>query len=68
MALRRPGFCAALLLLHLAASAAHADLEPGDRAPEFTLQGTNGRTYRLSQFAGERGVVLAWFPKAFTPG
>ena len=40
----------------------------GDRAPEFTLQGSDGRSYRLSNFVGERGVVLAWFPKAFTPG
>ena len=40
----------------------------GDRAPEFSLRGSDGRTYTLSQFVGERGVVLAWFPKAFTPG
>ena len=40
----------------------------GDKAPDFTLQGSDGKTYALSQFAGKRGVVLAWFPKAFTPG
>ena len=43
-------------------------LAPGDPAPEFTLRGSDGRTYTLSQFVGKRGVVLAWFPKAFTPG
>jgi peroxiredoxin Q/BCP len=59
---------AALGLLLAVAQAAGADLAPGDRAPDFTLQGSDGRTYRLSQFVGKRGVVLAWFPKAFTPG
>ena len=44
------------------------DLEPGARAPEFELVGSDGKTYTLSQFVGKRGVVLAWFPKAFTPG
>ena len=56
-----------LLLVVVAAQAAEA-LGPGDRAPEFSLRGSDGRTYTLLQFAGERGVVLAWFPKAFTPG
>ncbi len=43
-------------------------LAPGARAPDFTLQGTDGRSYTLAEFVGEQGVVLAWFPKAFTPG
>jgi len=43
-------------------------LKPGDRAPDFSLAGSDGRTYRLSDFAGRRAVVLAWFPKAFTGG
>lgn len=43
-------------------------LEVGDKAPDFTLQGSDGKTYRLADFAGKRGFVLAWFPKAFTPG
>jgi peroxiredoxin Q/BCP len=59
---------AALLALLGVAPAARAELAPGDPAPAFTLQGSDGRSYSLSQFAGERGVVLAWFPKAFTPG
>ena len=45
-----------------------AELAPGDSAPDFSLVGSDGKTYALSQFAGKRGVVLAWFPKAFTPG
>jgi peroxiredoxin Q/BCP len=44
------------------------DLEPGDMAPEFELAGSDGDDYTLSQFVGKQGVVLAWFPKAFTPG
>ena len=40
----------------------------GTQAPDFELQGSDGRTYALSQFVGKGGVVLAWFPKAFTPG
>jgi peroxiredoxin Q/BCP len=52
----------------LAAETASAGPGVGDRAPDFTLAGSDGRSYALSQFVGERGVVLAWFPKAFTPG
>jgi peroxiredoxin Q/BCP len=53
----------------LAAAAAHADgLEAGDKALAFDLQGSDGKTYTLSQFVGKQAVVLAWFPKAFTPG
>jgi peroxiredoxin Q/BCP len=40
----------------------------GDIAPDFTLLGSDGKTYTLADFKGERGVVLAWFPKAFTGG
>ena len=43
-------------------------LEAGDPAPEFSLAGSDGKTYRLADFKGKRAVVLAWFPKAFTGG
>lgn len=43
------------------------ELKVGDIAPGFTLQGSDGRVYRLSECAGQV-VVLAWFPKAFTGG
>jgi peroxiredoxin Q/BCP len=66
-----------LLVLSLAPSAlalaptALADAQPasvGSRAPDFSLPGSDGRTYALSDYLGKRGVVLAWFPKAFTGG
>jgi peroxiredoxin Q/BCP len=44
------------------------DLKPGDAAPAFVLPGSDGRTYRLSDYAAKQVVVLAWFPKAFTNG
>jgi thioredoxin-dependent peroxiredoxin len=47
---------------------ASVELQPGDAAPDFTLAASDGRTYTLSQFTGRQGVVLAWFPKAFTGG
>ena len=43
-------------------------LGPGDIAPDFELPGSDGRTYRLRDFAGRQAVVVAWFPKAFTGG
>ena len=45
-----------------------AELNPGDWAPDFTLPGSDGKTYHLADFRGKQAVVLAWFPKAFTPG
>ena len=42
-------------------------LKPGDRAPDFSLAGSDGRTHRLRECLGQT-VVIAWFPKAFTGG
>ena len=45
-----------------------AELKIGDNAPAFELTGSDGTTYRLSDFKDKQTVVLAWFPKAFTGG
>jgi peroxiredoxin Q/BCP len=40
----------------------------GDKAPDFKLAGTDGKTYTLGQFQGKSAVVIAWYPKALTGG
>jgi len=42
-------------------------IEPGDKAPDFTLPDQDGREVKLSDFAGQM-VVLYFYPKADTPG
>jgi peroxiredoxin Q/BCP len=61
---------ASLAFFGLASIPAHAadSLKPGDPAPDFSLPGSDGKTYKLSDFKGKQAVVLAWFPKAFTGG
>lgn len=47
---------------------ASAILGVGDEAPDFELPDSTGGRVRLSQLLGAgRGVVLFFFPKAFTP-
>ena len=43
-------------------------LEVGQVAPDFSLQGSDGRTYSLADFKGKQAVAIAWYPKAFTKG
>lgn len=42
-------------------------LEPGDKAPAFTLTTDSGKQAKLSQFKGQP-VVLYFYPKDDTPG
>ena len=51
-----------------AGGASAVELKVGDSAPDFTLQGSDGKTYKLSSFKGKQAVALAWFPKALTSG
>ena len=51
-----------------AGGANQVELKVGDKAPDFSLQGSDGKTYKLSSFKGKQAVVLAWFPKALTSG
>ncbi|HEV8289966.1 MAG TPA: thioredoxin-dependent thiol peroxidase [Candidatus Norongarragalinales archaeon] len=39
----------------------------GDKAPDFTLKASDGRTYTLSEMRGKT-VVLYFYPKDDTPG
>lgn len=42
-------------------------LQPGQKAPEFSLFDQNGKEVRLSDFLGKQ-VVLYFYPKDNTPG
>lgn len=57
----------ALALSALLLGAAAQAVEVGDMAPDFSLPGSDGSTYTLSELRGQH-VVIAFFPKAFTGG
>jgi thioredoxin-dependent peroxiredoxin len=42
-------------------------IDPGKKAPAFTLKDQNGQAHRLSDYAG-RPVILYFYPKDDTPG
>ena len=44
-----------------------AVIEPGKKAPAFSLKDQSGRTHKLSDYAG-RPVILYFYPKDDTPG
>ena len=60
----------ASLLAALLPGMASAELAAGDAAPSFVFQGSDGSEYSLAGLleSGKQGIVLAFFPKAFTPG
>ncbi len=41
-------------------------IEVGTKAPEFELKSQHGETVKLSDFRGEKNVVLIFYPFAFT--
>lgn len=41
--------------------------EVGQVAPNFTLKGTDDQEHSLSNFKGEKNVLLVFYPLAFTP-
>lgn len=43
------------------------NLKPGDKAPDFRLQGSDGKEYTLAGLLGKH-VVLCWFPRAGSQG
>lgn len=60
-------FCSAVALGLAMVTTASGELKVGDAAPDFALQGSDGKTHKLTDYKG-KVVVLAWFPKAFTGG
>ena len=40
----------------------------GDTAPDFTVTDTDGKAHTLSEMVKTGPVIVAFFPKAFTPG
>jgi peroxiredoxin len=40
----------------------------GEVAPDFTVKDVDGVEYTLSKLVEQGPVVLAFYPKAFTPG
>jgi len=60
-------FITSLAAIVFSVSAA-AEIKVGDMAPNFSLPGSDGKTYTLSDYRDVRAVVVAWFPKAFTSG
>ena len=53
----------ALGVMFIGGSLGAAELQVGDEAPDFELQGTDGKSYRLSELRG-KAVVLAWFSES----
>jgi thioredoxin-dependent peroxiredoxin len=43
-------------------------IKEGIKAPNFTLQDSNGKSFKLSSFIGKSPVVVYFYPKAGTPG
>jgi thioredoxin-dependent peroxiredoxin len=59
---------AATFVLAASLASAAEGLKVGDAAPDFELVGSDGKTYKLSDFKGKQAVVVAWYPRAFTGG
>jgi peroxiredoxin Q/BCP len=50
-----------------AAAMVQAEIKVGDAAPDFSMVGSDGKTYTRADLKGD-AFVMAWFPKAFTGG
>jgi peroxiredoxin len=63
--------CALLVAMtatSVAQQAPKTQLKVGDKAPDFTLNDTEGKPVKLSDFRGKKNVVLAFYVLAFTGG
>ena len=45
----------------------NANLQVGDKAPDFRLPDHTGGYVRLSDYVGKNNVVIAFYPLAWTP-
>lgn len=62
------GFAAAALLMPGdSIGIQNAELQVGDEAPDFRLADQTGGYVRLSDHRGEKNVVIAFYPLAWTP-
>ena len=65
---RRSFIPAVVLALSLAGLPGLASaLEVGDKAPDFTLPSTKGGTFKLSDLAGKKNVIIQFYVLDFTP-
>ena len=56
------------LVLSSALAAQGTTLKVGDKAPDFSLPDQTGKQVKLSDYAGKKNVVLAFYVLAFTGG
>jgi peroxiredoxin len=59
---------AASCVLAQAVQPGKTHLKVGDTAPDFDLNSSLGKRFKLSDFRGKNTVVVAFFPAAFTGG
>jgi peroxiredoxin Q/BCP len=57
-----------ITLVTLCLPVSATELTVGDEAPDFNLQATDGKFYKLKDYLGKQTVVLAWYPMANTRG
>ncbi len=65
---RKSMWASLLLVLALPWLARADELKVGDKAPDFTLPDQAGKKVKLSDFLGQKNVVLAFYVLAFTGG
>ena len=58
----------AMCATSFAQQAPKTQLKVGQPAPDFTLNDTEGKPVKLSDFRGKKNVVLAFYVLAFTGG
>lgn len=68
MKLKTLALVALLIAVCALPGAAATAVQVGDAAPEFTLPSTHGGQVSLADFKGQKNVVLAFYPAAFTGG